>query len=157
MVLAEKQQTPASLGRLLYEIARIWRSKLDHDLQRLGLSQAKWNVIIELEHSRKKGLLQKDLAELCMVESPTMARLLERMEKEGWVRRQSGLEDRRSKQTYLTEKASAIIAQVREVSLNVEQDIFGELSAQTYQQVRDALLQLRMAIEKPSRSGDKLI
>lgn len=145
MVQDESQVT---LGRLLYEVGRIWRRRIDSSLQMWGLTQAKWNVIAALEYdSDDSGLLQRELAQLAAVEPPTMTSLLDRMENEGWVRRESCEEDRRGKRIFLTDKASSIVEQVRALSLEVEKDVFAELSPEIYEQLRQGLMKMRSVLE----------
>lgn len=143
-----------TLGRLLYEIAKIWRSRIDISLQAFGLSRAKWDVILMLESQNSQGISQRDLARLCAVEPPTMASMLDRMEKEGWVERRVCDGDRRSKRTVLTDKAKAIRTEIREVSFEVEQEVFAILPPQTYDDIKLGLLQLREALEKTRPATD---
>ena len=60
-----------NLGILVGETARLWRYALDQRLQPLGLSQAKWLVLLHL--SRENGLMQKQLARRVGIEPPTLA------------------------------------------------------------------------------------
>lgn len=143
-----------TLGRLLHEIAKIWRSRIDISLQAFGLSRAKWDVILMLDTQDNQGISQRDLARLCLVEPPTMASMLDRMEKEGWVERRVCDDDRRSKLTILTAKAKAIRSEIRAASLEVEQEVFAILPAQTYDDIKLGLLQLREALEKTRPGAD---
>ena len=136
------------LGRLLYDIARIWRGRIDSSLQRFGLSRAKWDLILALDNPDSADLTQRDLARQCGVEPPTMASLLDRMEKEGWVLRRICPGDRRAKRTELTPKARAIRAEIRALSMRVEQEVFANLPADTYGDIQRGLMQLREALEK---------
>lgn len=142
------------LGRLVYEIARIWRARIDNSLQCYGLSRAKWDVIMALENRDEEGLSQRQLARLCGVEPPSIASLLERMEKEGWVVRRVCSDDRRSKRALLTSKAKAIRTDIREVSRQVEREVFANLAPQSYDEVKRSLRQLRDALEKTPTSID---
>ncbi|MAT51312.1 MAG: MarR family transcriptional regulator [Porticoccaceae bacterium] len=146
-----------TLGRLLYEIARIWRARIDNSLQHYGLSRAKYNVILALEDERETGagLTQRELANIAGVEPPSMATLLERMEKEGWVERRVCDDDRRSKRSRLTSKAIAIRTEIKALSYQVEQEVFANLPAETYDSLRAGLLSLREALEHSNAEPDK--
>ncbi|MEA3298614.1 MAG: MarR family transcriptional regulator [Pseudomonadota bacterium] len=122
-------------------------------MQRFGLSRAKWDVILALDTPDSEGLTQRDLARQCGVEPPTMASLLDRMENEGWVVRRVCSGDRRAKRTELTPKARAIRAEIRALSMAVEQEVFANLPAATYGDIQRGLMQLRDALEKSAQGN----
>ena len=74
------------IGALLGETGRAWRYRLDQRLKPLGLSQAKWITLLKLAGA-EDGMTQKELAERLGIESPTLARLLDRMAADGWIER----------------------------------------------------------------------
>src|SRR3989338_5254352 len=70
----------------LAQLSRGWRAELDRRLAGLGLSQARWLVLLHL--SRFEALpTKRELAQSVGVEGPTLARLLDRLEAQGLVRR----------------------------------------------------------------------
>lgn len=69
----------------------------------MGLSSASWSVIFALA-TADRPLSQREIADRIFVECPTVVRLLDRLEKLGWVRREPSLEDRRRNQVHLTSK-----------------------------------------------------
>ena len=95
---------PETVGQLLHETARVWRHKLDQRLRPLGLSQARWRT---LAHLARGHLTQRDLAERIGIEEPTLARLLSRLEDDGWIKRENARHDRRCKTVHLQRKSSA--------------------------------------------------
>jgi MarR family transcriptional regulator for hemolysin len=100
--------TPSEeIGLAIADTARLWRVKLDRRLQPLALAGS-------------DGLLQRELAELVGVEAPTMAGLLDRMEKEGWIHRQVQADDRRAKITTLTAQADEVVAVVKAEALALQ-------------------------------------
>lgn len=90
-------------GHTVKELARAWRAEFDRRFRPMGLSDTSWVVIWVL--SEHGTLPQGRVAELLGVEGPTLVRLLDRMEKEGWVRRQPSETDRRVKLVALTDQA----------------------------------------------------
>src|SRR5690554_2838149 len=73
-------------GYRLAELARLWRTELDHRLRPLGLSQARG---IALLHLAKPGppLTQDDLAERARIRGSTLARQLDLLEADGLIER----------------------------------------------------------------------
>ncbi len=102
-------------GMVLGEVARAWRFSLDRRLKPLGLSRAKWLVMLHLSNEND-GMVQKDLASCLGIEGPTLVGLLDRMTHDGWIERRPYGGDRRSKTVHLTDKACSIISQINAVA-----------------------------------------
>ncbi|MHB8348272.1 MAG: MarR family transcriptional regulator [Acidiferrobacterales bacterium] len=118
--MPENEEFPVILG----ETARAWRARLDQRLKPLGLSQAKWLVLLHLSHGGDT-MIQKELAGRIGIEGPTLVGLLDRMTRDGWLERRKSAEDRRSKTVHLTDKSHDVIRQIRSVAAQLR----GELLA----------------------------
>jgi len=116
-------------GMLLGETARSWRTKLDQRLRPLGLSQAKWLVLLHLSLA-KQALTQKELSERLSIEGPSLVRLLDRMEKEGWVLRCSAQFDRRAKTVHQTDKAVDMTRKIKRIAKNVRHELLADIDPQ---------------------------
>ncbi len=114
-------------GILLGETARVWRSRLDQRLKPLGLSQAKWLVLLHLSHGGDK-MIQKELAERIGIEGPTLVGLLDRMARDGWLERHESSEDRRSKTVHLTDKANDVLRHIRSVATQLRRELLSGMS-----------------------------
>src|SRR5450830_1141590 len=90
------------------QLSRAWRSKLDRRLVGLGLSQARWLVLLHLARFTEMPT-QRELAQSVGVEGPTLARLLDSLEGQGLVQRQAVVEDRRAKRILLCDTARPLI------------------------------------------------
>jgi len=99
------------LLKLLWELPRLWRAAMDKRLKPLGLSEAKWRTVLLLSRDRD-GVSQVELASLLGVEAPTLARLLDRLAKDGWIERRAAASDRRIKTIHLMPKASGTIKKI---------------------------------------------
>ncbi|SDH94065.1 transcriptional regulator SlyA [Pseudomonas panipatensis] len=109
-------------GTQLAQASRAWRAELDRRLSHLGLSQARWLVLLHL--ARNAGIpTQRELAQSVGVEGPTLARLLDGLEAQGLVRRQAVAEDRRAKRICLTPKADVLIADIENIAASVRNDV----------------------------------
>lgn len=71
-------------------------------LTKLGVTRVQWIVLYYL--GKCEGIKQKELAEKMNIKDSTVARLIDRMEREGYVIRVKDLEDKRITKLYLTEK-----------------------------------------------------
>lgn len=87
--------------RLVSMVLRTWKSRAGERLKPLGISPSKCAVLSRLLEAGGK-LPQRDLVGVVGVEKATLTRLLEAMEVEGWVIRETGTSDRRAKSVQIT-------------------------------------------------------
>jgi MarR family transcriptional regulator for hemolysin len=114
-------------GMALAETARLWRTRLDQRLRPLGLSQAKWRVLLHLAKGGD-GMVQRELAERVSVEGPTLVRLLDRMTADGWIERRDSASDRRSKTVHLTDKAQGVTRQIERIARQLRKELLAGLA-----------------------------
>lgn len=124
-------------GFLLTEAARLLRKLLDRRLQPLGLTRAQWSVMAILSY--RDGLSQSQLAETLEIEKPTAGRLIDHLEKSGWIERRPIPGDRRLWGVHLTERAAPLIAEVEKVVLATRSEMLSGLSSQQQQELSAAL------------------
>ncbi|MBH3339321.1 MarR family transcriptional regulator [Pseudomonas mendocina] len=105
------------------QLSRAWRSELDRRLVGLGLSQARWLVLLHLARFTEMPT-QRELAQSVGVEGPTLARLLDSLEGQGLVTRVAVPEDRRAKKIALQAKAQPLIEKIEAISTQLRQEVF---------------------------------
>ncbi|MGZ7459742.1 MarR family transcriptional regulator [Pseudomonas sp. Ma2-10] len=110
-------------GMQLAQMSRGWRAELDRRLAGLGLSQARWLVLLHLARF-EDAPTQRELAQSVGVEGPTLARLLDSLENQGLVQRQSVLEDRRAKKIVLCAPALPLIEQIETIATQLRHELF---------------------------------
>ena len=126
----------------LAQLSRAWRAELDRRLVGLGLSQARWLVLLHLARFDTPPT-QRELAQSVGVEGPTLARLLDGLEAQGLVSRQAVADDRRAKQITLSAKAQPLIEQIEAISTQVRHELFAGIDPvelQRCQQVQERIL-----------------
>ncbi|HRL93786.1 MAG: MarR family transcriptional regulator [Pseudomonas sp.] len=126
----------------LAQLSRAWRAELDRRLVGLGLSQARWLVLLHLARFDTPPT-QRELAQSVGVEGPTLARLLDGLEAQGLVSRQAVAEDRRAKQITLSAKAQPLIEQIEAISTQLRQELFAGIDPvdlQHCQRVQERIL-----------------
>lgn len=92
-----------SFGYLLCSTAHLLRKALDECLANEGITSRQWEVLAVL--SRHEALPQRQLADCLGIEAPAMAGVVSRMERDGWLHRESCPDDRRRVLIRPTEKA----------------------------------------------------
>ncbi|MDY7561134.1 MarR family transcriptional regulator [Pseudomonas sp. 10B1] len=110
-------------GMQLAHMSRGWRAELDRRLADLGLSQARWLVLLHLARFDEPPT-QRELAQSVGVEGPTLARLLDSLETQGLVRRQAVVEDRRAKKILLSDTARPLIEKIETIATALRKELF---------------------------------
>ncbi len=91
------------IGYVLSDVARLMRTVFDRRVRDIGLTRAQWLVLTRLY--RRPGASQTELAVMLEIDRASAGRMLDRMEKNGWVERRADSEDRRINRLYLTDDA----------------------------------------------------
>lgn len=136
-----------TFGFLLSETARIWRTRLDQRLRPLGLSQAKWQVLVHLNMARSE-LTQKELSERLCIEGPSLVRLLDRMEADGWVERRAAPNDRRAKTIHHTAKAADIVREIKQIAASLRNELLADISPQELALASEVMQRIKQRAEQ---------
>ena len=110
----------------LAQLSRAWRAELDRRLADLGLSQARWLVLLYLARYEQEPT-QRERARSVGVEGPTLARLLDALERQGLVSRREVPEDRRAKKISLMPEARPLIQRIEAISAQLRAELFDGL------------------------------
>lgn len=136
-----------SFGMQLAQLSRAWRAELDRRLSGLGLSQARWLVLLHLA-LLKEPPTQRELAKTVGVEGPTLARLLDGLEAQGLVQRHAVPEDRRAKKIVLSPQALPLIKQIESIALELRKELFAGISEEDMQLCQRVHAQVLANLEK---------
>ena len=136
-----RENLQRNFGFILHDVARLLRVTYDRRVRELGLTRSQWWVLTHLY--RKDGLTQSELAEMLELEKPSLCRLLDRLEANGWVRRAADPSDRRAKRIYLTEQVEEPMQVMREIAAGVREDALSGLSAADQDRFVDTLLTIK--------------
>jgi MarR family transcriptional regulator for hemolysin len=100
---------------------------------------------------------QVELADRLGIEAPTLAGILNRMERDGWLERYGCLEDRRRKRIRVTPKAEAVWARMAECCRRVRAEATRGISPEELANFKRICEQLRINLEPdvPSVCPDK--
>lgn len=116
-----------SIGFLISDVARLMRTAFDRRVRRLGLTRSQWLLLTRLH--RRPGASQSELAEMLEVEKATAGRMVDRMEKNGWVVRRPDATDRRVNRIYLTVEAERVETAMWAVADETVEDALSALSS----------------------------
>src|SRR3954467_9807674 len=139
--------TPADeFGLVLFSTARAWRTRLDQRLRPLGLSQGKWRTLINLSQGNDR-LTQKELAARMGIEDATLAGLLNRLEADGWIKRQESPNDRRCKIVHLLRRSKSVLDEIFSAAHELRDEVLEEVSSADLATCMRVLKQVRAKAE----------
>jgi MarR family transcriptional regulator, transcriptional regulator for hemolysin len=110
------------LGQTIGDVSRAWRYEMNLRLKQFGLNLSMRQVLVQL-HRHPEGLVQKQLARKLGIEEPTLARLLDQLEKKEWVTRFPSPDDKRCKYSMLTSKAAKQIQIIEKLSRQLRREM----------------------------------
>ncbi len=99
-----------NFGFLLKDVSRRYVDRFEHRAREISLTLPQCKVLVRLE--KNQGVSQTRLAELAEIEPMTMVRILDRMERDGWLERRPDPTDRRARRLYLTKKTKPLLAEI---------------------------------------------
>jgi len=136
-----REDLSRNFGFLLNDVARSMRTAYDRRIRKLGLTRAQWWVLTPLY--RSNGVSQTELAETLEIEKPTLGRLLDRLEAEGWVRREHDASDRRVWRVHLTDEVEPALRTMRKIAAELRRDALTGISAAERERFVDTLLAIK--------------
>lgn len=132
---------PESLDQLLAQVSRLHHARAHEHLEALGLYRGQPPLLRALWE--QEGLSHTELAERLRVTPATMTRMLQRMERAGFLVRKPDAADERISRVYLTEAGRAVEAGVRQVVRKMEAECFAGLTTEERATLRALLLRVR--------------
>lgn len=106
-----------NLGHILSDVSRLLRRAFDERARGIGVTRPQWQVLTIL--ARHEGINQGGLAELLEVEPITLCRMVDRLQEAGLVERRPDPSDRRAWRLFLSEKANALLGELRPLALGL--------------------------------------
>ena len=82
---------------------------VDQFFRPFGITSSQYNVLRILRGAGTDGLCRNEISERMVTATPDMSRLLDRMEKAGWVTRERAADDRRQVSTYITKSGMELL------------------------------------------------
>jgi MarR family transcriptional regulator, transcriptional regulator for hemolysin len=147
-----------NLGFLLKDVSRMWVRNFEQHAGQLGVTLTQAKVLVYL--SRHEGTTQARLADLSDMDPMTLVRVLDRMEKDGWLERRPDPNDRRAYRLFLKRGADPVLAEINRIGDKARGEILFGLSTEERTQlvallerIHSNLVALSPAINEPTRAG----
>ena len=115
------------IGYVLSDVARLIRTVFDRRVRDIGLTRAQWLVLTRLY--RRPGASQTELADMLEIDRASAGRMIDRMQKNGWVERRADDGDRRINRLHLTADARRAHTDMWAIAEATVDDALAPLSA----------------------------
>ncbi|MGH8042440.1 MAG: MarR family winged helix-turn-helix transcriptional regulator [Rudaea sp.] len=103
-----------TFGFLVTDVTRLMRKHFDRRAVRFNLTRAQWRALKRLSHG--EGMCQNELAEQLEMEPIAIGRVIDRLQKAGFVERRADPADRRAWRLFLTARAHDVIDDMELIS-----------------------------------------
>lgn len=132
---------PEPLDSLFAQICRLKHARIHTLLEALGLYRGQPSVLQALWE--QEGLMHTELARRLQVQPATITKMLQRMEKAGFIERRPDLDDQRVSRVYLTDAGRAVRADVQQVWRQLEEEAFAGFTLEERVLIRRFFLDIR--------------
>ncbi|MFN2186231.1 MAG: MarR family winged helix-turn-helix transcriptional regulator [Anaerolineae bacterium] len=132
---------PESLDRLFAEICRLKHGRVHTLYEALGLYRGQPRMLRVLWD--QEGLTHTELSRQLQVQPATITKMLQRMEKAGFVVRRHDPDDQRVSRVYLTHAGRAVRDDVQQVWRRLEEEAFAGFTEEESVLLRQFFLRIR--------------
>lgn len=120
-----------TVNRELFDALSLLNRKLravfDARVKERGLTLSRARALFAL--TKKDGLNQRELADELDIETPTLVRLLDGMEKQGFIERRVEVSDRRAKQIHMTELGRTVADEILRLADEIRAEVLQGIDA----------------------------
>lgn len=134
------------MGLQLMHATRLLRKHFDRRAARFELTRSQWRALRVIH--RQEGLSQTDLAELLELEPIPVGRVIDRLEKGGFVQRRRDPGDRRRWCLYLGDRAQDVLTDMEHIADKLRQEAVAGISRQDYAVFDRVLKRIKQNLEQ---------
>jgi DNA-binding MarR family transcriptional regulator len=141
-----------TLDSLMAQNCHLHHMRAHQLFEAIGLYRGQPPVLFALWE--REGQTQSELAEKLRIAPATITKMLQRMEKTGFIQRKPDSEDQRISRVYLTEAGHVVQSQVEAILKTMEAETFAHITTEERAVLHRFLLQIRQNLlhatgEKP--------
>lgn len=103
-----------TFGYLVTDVTRLMRKQFDRRAVRFGLTRSQWRALKRVHHA--EGMTQNELAEFLEMEPIAVGRVIDRLQKAGFIERRSDPHDRRCWRLHVQPKALEIVDDMEQIA-----------------------------------------
>ena len=115
----------------------------DKLLRQFDITQQQYNVLRILRGAGAEGLCRNEISARMVAATPDMSRLLDRMEKSGWITRERAEDDRRQVSTFITDSGKKLLTIAESPVYEQTHRLFEGVKSNDLKMLVDVLAQVR--------------
>lgn len=140
------------VGFLIADASRLMRTIFDRRAREIGLTRSQWLVVRRLY--RNPGASQSELAEMMEIEKASAGRLIDRLERNGWVQRRPDAADRRINRLFLTKRAVKVNASIHPIAEEMVDEALEGLSKADRAKLTDLITHFKERLQIMAETGE---
>ena len=141
-------------GLLLARLSRRLRQAVDAEMRLIGLTEATWRPLIYLR-ALGDGVRQKELATAMSIEGPSLVRLLDSLERRGFIERREDENDRRARGIYLTRAGQDLAVRAARIGNSLQTRLMAAVPAADLDVCERVLETLERELEEPQQAAEQ--
>ena len=130
------------IGKLIKELHITLENNFNKFSKKYKLTSSQMDILMFLFQNEKKIINQRDIENYLSLTNPTIAGTLLRLEKKRFIIRKRGVEDKRCKEIYLTNKSRKLKEIIFEYIRNDENKMFADISDKEKENLQSIILKL---------------
>jgi MarR family transcriptional regulator for hemolysin len=142
-------------GLLVARLSRRLRQAVDAEMRLIGLTEATWRPLIYLR-SLGDGVRQKELATAMSIEGPSLVRLLDSLERRGFIERREDENDRRARGIHLTRAGRDLAVRAARIGNGLQKRLLESVPAADLEICERVLETLEREMEEPQQAAEPL-
>lgn len=135
------ETTDNTFAHLIHDITRQMRKHFDRRATRFELTRVQWRTLKMI--GRGEGLSQAELADHLDMEPIPVGRVIDRLEKSGYIERRADPADRRRWRLYLMPKAHAVVDEMEVIAAGLREDALRGIGREDFDTLLRVLAQLK--------------
>jgi DNA-binding MarR family transcriptional regulator len=140
-----------SFGVLVTDVTRLLRKHFDRRAVRFQMTRAQWRALKRLSHN--EGMCQNELAEQLEMEPIAIGRVIDRLQKGGFVERRADPADRRAWRLHLTPRAHGVVDDMEQISAELFRQAQRGISAADMKAMMGMLTRMKDNLNALDESG----
>ncbi len=124
------------LGKAARKVTRAYRE----EIAAYGLTHSQFFLMVAV--MEEEGLLPSELADKTSQDRPTITGVLDRLEKDQWIKRKADPKDRRTLRIYLGPRGNKVRTQILNLFEETNQKLLKRFSKKEWEQMQSFLVRL---------------
>lgn len=141
-------------GFLVARIARRMRQAVDAEMRLIGLTEATWRPLMYVR-TLGDGVRQKELATALSIEGPSLVRVLDSLERRGFIERREDGNDRRARGIHLTRTGGELAVRAAKIGAAFQGRLLAGVPLADLETCERVLETLEREMEEPPQAGEQ--